>query len=73
MKAFVYQISGEFRVNRVSPEYHSKQNFERYYLRTLPVGSYRVLFYPNWDHRYSTNPRDFEEYVYKIEAKGELV
>lgn len=58
MKAFIFETnkdgSSKCGGGRVSPEYKTVANLNRFYLsRYLPVGVFNVEVHYNWDTRYS--------------------
>lgn len=62
MRAFIYELTedGNLRSGRVTPEYQTAGNLERYYIRKLPPGRYRVFVHFNWEKRYSDPDRTFD-------------
>lgn len=72
MKAFVYKLDNNGMPalpGMVTGDYKSRATMERYWLATLPAGTYQVICPIGWERRFSLNMSDFKTWVLTIPEK----
>ena len=76
MRAYVYRLDDEGRERlgtdwcRISPAYQRLRTLQRYFVRRLRPGTYRVYVHRDWERRYGPADQVYTTTVFSQQHEG---